>query len=170
VADDAELKVPTGNGESLSLKLGNRAVSVTSRDLISVLLILLAGLGGYFIATQVTSNQSQGLVALGKIAESIHTNQVMWVERLAANQEKIVGEIHANRQSMSEEVRAQNILLHQQTSEFKQAFDAQTDDINKRFDMVFSKLVILNHNMRNPDRALPLDIPASQLPQPERPR
>jgi hypothetical protein len=168
VADEIRADIPTGNGESLKLQLGNRSFGVTSRDLISVLLILLAGLGGYFIATQVTANQGQGLLALAKIAEAIHANQVMWVERLASNQEKIVGEVHANRQSMSEEMRAQGLLLHQQTSELKQAVDSQSDDINKRFDMVFSKLVIINHNMRNPDRALPLDIPASQIPQPER--
>lgn len=64
-----------GNGQ-FEIRVAGQSLGVTSRDLISVLLILVAGLGGYFIATQLTSNQRQGLLGQQHVAEQLAAYQV----------------------------------------------------------------------------------------------
>ena len=143
-----------GNGSNgkMEIKVGDKSIGVTSRDLVSVLLILLAGLGGYFVATQITLNQQHGLVAM----------QAM-VDKLTAHQETLVALVHTNRQQMELELQRQNALLFQQTTVMLAKVEESTTTMARQFERIAHQLAVLNHNMQHgPGEQLPLDVPLPQ--------
>jgi hypothetical protein len=140
-----------GDNGRLEMKVGDKSIGVTSRDLISVLLIMVSGLGGYFVATQVTLNQRAGLVHLSTLDQKLEQYQARMVEL-----------VHTNRQQMAEELKTQNALLQQQTAVLTQEVDGQTLTIGLRFDRLEHRLSLLNYNIHHDvSEQLPLE---GQLP------
>ena len=135
-----------GNGR-LELKVGGNAFGITSRDLISVLLILVSGLGGYFVATQLTTNQRQGIVGLSTIAEKMTANQLAWMETVGKFQGTLIELVHTNRQEMEESMRAQNTFIHQQTLLLTEKVEKQNEQFTSKFDKVALALTVLNYNL-----------------------
>jgi hypothetical protein len=60
-----------GNG-SFNIDVHNRVLQFTSKDMITVLLILVAGLGGYFVATLLTQNQLEARQTLKDLSKELH--------------------------------------------------------------------------------------------------
>lgn len=135
-----------GNGK-LEVGVGDKRIAVTSRDLISVLLIAVAGLGGYFVASQITNNQQHGLNALAAM-----------VEKMASHQAVLVELVHTNRQQMEAELKSQNALLQQQTTMLTGKVDEQSHDLETKFEKVYRELNMLNYNLhRDISEQLPLN-------------
>jgi hypothetical protein len=60
VADEVHSSVTGGNGERLEVRLGTKAIGLTTRDLIPILLLLAGVVGGYLIYL----NMQQGMRVL----------------------------------------------------------------------------------------------------------
>jgi hypothetical protein len=177
----------SGNGQ-LEVGFGDKRIAVTSRDLISVLLIAVAGLGGYFIANQLTTNQSRAIELLGKnqaaLVDLLHINRQQIgaemkaiVEAVAILKATLTELVHSNRQQMEAGLKVQDALLQQQTTlliakvdeqskDRDHKFEQHDKDIETKFAQVYRALNILNHNLHlGIEEQLPLNGAPPTLPQ-----
>lgn len=170
MADEVRGTVSGGNGERLDLRIGGQALGFTTKDLVNVLIVLVLGGFGYFLAYNVTNNQQRGFAGLSKVLEqgATHQTQVLdkfsvVLERFATNQAALLTHVQQNREHMSSEMRAQSTLLFQQTEALRIMFDEQTTLMRKM-------LVTINYNLNHePHERIPLEFTPSEMPQRARP-
>lgn len=156
MADEVRAQIPTGpNGERMAIQIGTKSVAITSRDIVSVLLVLVMGIGFYLTVNSLTQNQERGFQRqdlgfqkLEKILDVLHTNQTAM---LAALQQ--------NRDVTGSRLDKQNDLLHEQTEAFDHKIVRLTEYIEAWFSEMGRRQELMNHNALHPDKALPLRAP-----------
>ena len=172
MADDIQAQIPTGpNGERMELRIGSKSLGFTTKDLASVLIIVvLAGLG-YFMAHNVTENQRQGFAGLAQILEKMAENQQQSLDKMAGHQQALVDLVHTNRAQMQDQIGKQNQQLTEQTTQLTKEIHEQTAQLNTnrtrledRLEAYMEKLqqwfTVTNYNLRQaPENQLPLGVP-----------
>jgi hypothetical protein len=98
MADQVEGSVTGGNGERLSLQLGTKSFGVQARDLIPILLLLMLGVGGYLLFTNVRDTLQSLQRQHDMMQGVLHENQVKilgvmnaWQQAITAQTEEIRG-------------------------------------------------------------------------------
>jgi hypothetical protein len=146
MSEELHANIPTGNGESMQLRLGGKAIGLQTKDLVSVLMVVLLGVFGYFMADNMTKGQERGFVGLAQILDKLNTNQLALLEL-----------VHTNRSQLLEELGRQNQQVAAQTAALRQAFDEQSREIRRLF-------ITLNYNFSHePDERLPLEFLPSEV-------
>jgi hypothetical protein len=163
MAEDIQASMPTGpNGERFELKLGNRSVGITSKDILSIIIVILLGVFGYFMShnvmegqAKITAGQIEGFTAIAKVIEQNSAHQTQLLEKMNGNQTILLELVHTNRTQMTDELSKQNEQVSQQTTALKAAVDEQTREINRR-------LAVLNYNLAHePNDRIPLELDAA---------
>jgi hypothetical protein len=126
---------PPRNGESLSLAIGNKSIGITTKDLVSILLLVANALGVYLI-----------FVAFDGRITTLTERQERILTAAAAHKEAVIEALHAQRALLVEEVHA------------AQARQAVQGEALRRL------LQVHDYNMgRTPGEHLPLDVPQEIL-------
>ena len=157
MAEEVRGTVSGGNGERLDLRIGGQSLGFTTKDLVNVLIVILLGGFGYFLAYNVTANQQRGFDALAKVMEQNSTNQSQVIEKLATNQAILIDHVQVNRENMRQEVRQQNVLLNEQTQALQVLVDSQTKEIRRM-------LITLNYNLSHePQERIPIEFAPEEM-------
>ena len=165
--DETRLNVPAGNGERLELRVGSKSLGFTTKDLVSVLLVVVMGIGFYLTVESLTDrldrsahNQDLGFQKLEKLLDVMHTNQAAMLAGL-----------RENRDITGSRLTTQDERLNHQTSVLNTKIDTLENYIEEWFTEMGKRQELLNHNILHPDRALPLRSPlAPEEQQPSRGR
>jgi hypothetical protein len=157
MAEDIQVNAPLGNGERLELKVGSKSLGVTTKDLVSLVVMLGAFAGFYLVSEHLNDGQKHGFAGLAKILEQNNAHQAQLLEKISLNQASLIEIVHQNRQEMTEQVARQNTLVNQQTIELRQDVDNQTKAMHHEH-------VMLNFNLtQEPPQRLPLDVTPEEL-------
>ncbi len=155
MGEDVEGRVTGSNGESLSLKVGDKRLGLTTRDLPLIVLMALMGVGFYLAFTSLTAgqdhaltNQREGFQKLAQVLEVLH-----------ANQAAMLSEIRTNREQMGNLVVQQNALLGEQTKTLFGLLKEQTAAVHGDMEEVMRRLAVLSYNAdQAPAERLPLEL------------
>jgi hypothetical protein len=157
MAEDIQVNVPSGNGERLELKVGSKSLGITTKDLVSIVVMLGAFAGFYLVSQHLNEGQKHGFAGLAKILEQNNVHQMQLLETMHGNQVSLIELVHHNRQEMSEQLVRQNTLVHQQTTELRQDVENQTKTMHHEH-------VMLNFNLtRDPTTQVPLELTPEEL-------
>jgi hypothetical protein len=167
VAEETQLNIPAGNGERLELRVGSKSLGFTTKDLVSVLLVVVMGVGFYLTVQSMTDrldrgahNQDVGFQKLEKLLDVMHTNQAAMLAGL-----------QSNREVTGSKLDAQDERLHHQTSVINTKVDTLEKYIEEWFTEMGRRQEMMNFNVLHPDKALPLRAPSPhEERQPERGR
>jgi hypothetical protein len=157
MAEDIQVNAPLGNGERLELKVGSKSLGITTKDLVSIVVMLGAFGGFYLVSEHITAGQTQGFAMIAKVLEQNNTHQMQLLETMHGNQIALIELVHHNRQEMSEQVARQNTLVHQQTAELREEVANQTKAMHHEH-------IMLNFNLtRDPATQMPLGLTPEEL-------
>jgi hypothetical protein len=162
MADEIQANLPAGNGERMEVRIGNKALGFTTKDLVSVLIVMLLGGLMYFMSHTLAVGQDRGFAGLTQVLEKQNIHQLQILEKLSENQHALLESVVQNRSQMMEQLSQQNTMLLQQTTAFQEAFSEQTKELTR-------KLGVVNYNIgRAPQDHLPLDLAPQDFPTPLR--
>jgi hypothetical protein len=173
MADDIQVNAPLGNGERLELKVGSKSLGITTKDLVSIVVMLGAFAGFYLVSEHLNAGQTQGFAMLAKVIEQNNTHQLQileqdnahhlqLLEKITTQQASLIELVHHNRQEMTEQISQQNTLLHTQTAELRQEVENQTKTMHREH-------VMLNFNLtRDPGTQIPLELTPEEVRSPQR--
>lgn len=165
---------PNGNG--LSLDLTQKKLGLTGPNVALLLLIILIGVVAYLRTGKIDATLQAGQAQLTALEERVnHRVDVLFTRidtliadtqaqniLLNANNAKITTGQHELRTHLDDAHRAQGELLHQQTTAIDTKFDALKKYTEDWFTEMGRRQELMNFNVLNPDRALPLRGPAPQ--------
>jgi hypothetical protein len=145
MSDDVHISGPTGpNGERLEVNLKERRIGISVKDLLPILVVIGAFVGGLLVAKVLFLGQTRGHELLGQIAAQLNDNNA-----------KILAELHTERNHADADRRAQNELLVKLEKY-----------IEEWFTEIGTRLEWLDHNVANPERRMPLRAPAPREDRP----
>jgi len=98
MADEVHSSVTGGNGERLSLQVGTKSFGLQTRDLVTVLLLIILGGGGYLIYSAVSKD----------------------IQRLDRQHDQVLGALQTNLLRMLEAIEQANEHRTQQTEQIRQ--------------------------------------------------
>jgi hypothetical protein len=151
VADEVNVSAPGPNGERMEVSLKERAIKFNTSNLAFILVIVGAFAGGLLAAKILFLGQTRGQELLMGLTAQLNTNHARLVEVLQAQQ------AHED-----EGRRAQTELVHGQTEAIRALLEKLTSYIEHWFTDMGRRQEIMNHNVLNPERALPLRGPVPQ--------
>jgi hypothetical protein len=156
--DEVHGSVQGPNGERLQLQLGSKSFGVSAKDLVSVLLVVVMGVGFYLTVNSLTDrldrgnlNQEEGFRKLEKLTELTHVNQAAMLAALQQNRD-VTGNL----------IREQNELLRQQTEQLTKNQAGIVDGLHQQTGHVRQWFAVLLHKLQHPDQPISLDIPLPQ--------
>jgi hypothetical protein len=166
VGEDVQGTIKGGNGERLEFKLGTKSIGLTTKDLLSFVLVAAMAVGFYLAFTALTKGQDLILIALAKAQDLLMTNQQEGFRKFEhlldivhTNQTAILADIARNRTDMSAIEREQNTLLATQTQDLNAALQAQAQAMHADMVDLQRRLATLNWNQgRPPEERLPLEL------------
>jgi hypothetical protein len=159
-----EIRVQAPNGDRVAVQIGSKGFALTTKDLVTVLLIVGMGVGFYLAVLSLSTGQARGFSGLERILDHMATNQTAFVDKLATMQTGVLERLAADRAHMDEVVTRQNQQVSDQTTALQRLVDEQTGAIRKM-------LIIINWNMgHEPTEHLPIEWDPAQLPPAERGR
>jgi hypothetical protein len=155
MGEEVQGTIKGGNGERLELKVGTKSLGLTTKDLLSFVLVAAMAVGFYLAFTALTkgqdlmsTNQQEGFRKFEHLLDIIHSNQTA-----------MLAEIQRNRVDMGAIEREQNTLLATQTQELTTALQAQTALMRSEMVDLQRRLATLNWNQgRPPEERLPLEL------------
>jgi hypothetical protein len=177
VANDQpqEIKVQAPNGDRVAVQIGSKGFALTTKDLVTVLLIVGMAVGFYLAVLSLSTNQARGFSGLERILDHMGTNQAAFLDKLATSQGVFVDKLTtmqtvvlerfaADRAHTDEILVRQNQQVNDQTAALQRLVDEQTSTIRKM-------LIMLNWNLGHPPtEQLPIEWDPAQLPPVERGR
>jgi hypothetical protein len=158
MADEVRAQLPTGpNGERMEVRIGNKSLGFTTKDLVTVLLVI--GFSGlvYLLIQNLSAGQAQGFTGLAQILDKMNTNQLHSFEKMNSHQDTLTALVHTNRQQLEEKLSVQNQILHEQTIEVRKG---QVDLGNQLRRM----LITMNYNLAHPNDPIPLEFTPEEMP------
>jgi hypothetical protein len=177
MADDQpqQIKVQAPNGDRVAVQIGSKGFALTTKDLVTVLLIVGMGVGFYLAVLSLSTGQARGFSGLERILDHMATNQAAFMDRLATTQGGVVDKLAsmqtlvlerlaADRTHADEVLTRQNQQVSDQTTALQHLVDDQTGALRKM-------LIILNWNLGHaPAEHLPIEWDPAHLPPTERGR
>ena len=100
--DDVQINAPGPNGEKLTVDLKQRTIGFTVKDLLPILMLLVAFGLGVFIAKVLFLGQERGQAALSTIATQVDTALAKQNEMLAAKLDKLEDSFTVSMQTMGQ--------------------------------------------------------------------
>ena len=168
-----QIKVQAPNGDRVAVQIGSKGFALTTKDLVTVLLIIGMGVGFYLAVLSLSTGQARGFSGLERILDHMATNQAAFMDRLSTYQNGFVDKLStmqtlvlerlaAERRHTDEVLTNQNSQVEAQTTALQRLVDEQTGTIRKM-------LIILNWNVAHePTEQLPLEVDPARLPPGER--
>jgi hypothetical protein len=157
MADEVHAQLPTGpNGERMEVRVGTKSIGFTTKDLVTVLLVI--GFSGlvYLLIQNLSAGQAQGFTGLGQILEKMNAHQLQSFEKMNLHQETLTALVHTNRQQMEEQLSVQNRMLNDQTAEVRQGQVNLGNQLRRM-------LITVNYNMAHPDNPIPLEFTPEEM-------
>jgi hypothetical protein len=160
MAEEVQGTVQGGNGERLELRIGSKSLGFTTKDLVSVLLVVAVCVGFYLAFQSLTDGQSRGFqqqqagfTKLEHLLELLHTNQAALLVALRENRE-VTGGI----------LREQNELLRLQTEQLTTNQAGIVAGMQQQTSHLRQWFAILLFKMEHPDQPVSIDMPLPQEP------
>jgi hypothetical protein len=159
-----EVRVQAPNGDRVAVQIGSKGFALTTKDLVTVLLIVGMGVGFYLAVLALNTGQARGFAGLERILDHMATNQTAFVDKLTTTQTLVLERLAADRAHTDEILVRQNQQVNDQTTALQRLVDDQTGALRKM-------LIIVNWNLgHDPAEHLPIEWDPAQLPPPERGR
>jgi hypothetical protein len=163
MADEVHAQLPTGpNGERMEVRVGTKSIGFTTKDLVTVLLVIGFSALVYLLIQNLSAGQAQGFTGLGQILEKMNAHQLQSFEKMNLHQETLTALVHTNRQQMQEQLSVQNQMLNDQTAEVRKG---QVDLGNQLRRM----LITMNYNLAHPDAPIPMEFIPEEMPRQKNP-
>jgi hypothetical protein len=155
MGEDVQGTIKSGNGERLEFKLGTKSIGLTTKDLLSFVLVAAMAVGFYLAFTALAKGQDLTFVNQQEgFRKFEHLLDIM-----QANQTAMLAEIQRNRTDMGTIEREQNTLLATQTQDLNAALQGQAQAIHVAMVDLQRRLATLNWNQgRPPEERLPLEL------------
>jgi hypothetical protein len=164
MADEVHAQLPTGpNGERMEVRIGNKSLGFTTKDLVTVLLVIGFSALVYLLIQNLSAGQAQGFTGLAQILDKMNAHQLQSFEKMNLHQETLTALVHTNRQQMQEQLSVQNQMLNDQTAEVRKG---QVDLGNQLRRM----LITMNYNLAHPNDPIPLEFIPEEMPRQKSPQ